>query len=189
MQATACFHDGIPYPILQKTDFILDDPVAFHPNNGMFNTNSDGRNTTIHGLLRGREFSPRSFFLGLDNCDVRQEESLAALLLIPTAARGQGLGSELCQALFRGVTFSSVAHEAHATGLVDYEEVFERVTLLLAAVLFLLFFGIRWTVDRTFRAIMPKRGVVDLPSVACVWHSSANSAAVRAGSSSWSAQA
>ena len=189
MQATACFHDGIPHPVLQKTDFILYNPIAFHPTNGMFDPNADGRNTTIHGLLRGREFSSRRFFLGLDNCDVRQEESLEALILIQTAARGQGIGSELCQALIRGFAFSSMAQKAHVTGLVDHEEVFERVTLLLAAVIFLLFFGIRWTVDRTFSAIMPKRGVVDLPSVARVWNSSANSAAVRAGSSPWSAKA
>ena len=189
MQATACFHDGIPQPVLQKADFVLHDPVAFHPTNGVFNTNSDGRNMTIRCLLRGREFSSRRFFLGLDNGDVLQAESLEALILIQIAARGQGIGSELCQALIRGFAFSSVAQKAHVTSLVDHEEVFQRVTLLLPTVIFLLLFGIARAVDRTFSAIMPKRGVVDLPSVACVLNIAANSAAVRAGSSSWSAKA
>jgi hypothetical protein len=36
-----------------------------------------------------------------------------------------------------------VTQEAHVTGLVDHEEVLERVTLLLAAVVFLLLFR-RW---------------------------------------------
>ena len=189
MQATACFHDGIPDPVLQKADVVLHDPVAFHPTNGVFNTDSDGRNTTIRGLLRGREFSSRRFFLGLDDHDVLQAESLEALILIQTAARGQGIASELCQALIRGVAFSGVAQEAHVTRLGDHEEVFQRVTRLLPAVIFLLLFGIGRAVDRTFSAIMPKRGVVDLPSAACVLNIAANSAAVRAGSRSWSAKA
>ena len=75
------------------------------------------------------------------------------------------------------------------TGFSDHEEVFERVTLLLAAVIFLLLFGIGRAVDRTFSAIMPKRGVVDLPSVACGLNIAANSATVRAGSNSRSAKA
>ena len=49
-----------------------------------------------------------------------------------------------------------MTQEAHVTGLMNHEEVFERVTLLLAAVIFLLLFGIGRAVDRTFSPIMPK---------------------------------
>jgi hypothetical protein len=56
MQATTCFHDGVPYPVLQKADLVLHEPVAFHPTNGVFNTDSDGGNTAIRRLLRGCEF-------------------------------------------------------------------------------------------------------------------------------------
>jgi hypothetical protein len=189
MQATACCHDGIPHPVLQKADFVLHDPVAFHPTNGVFYTNSDGRNTTIRGFLQGREFPSRRCFLGLDNCDVLQAESLEAFILIQTPARWQRIPSQFCQALIRGFAFIRVTQEAHMTGLVDHEEVFERVTLLLAAVVCLLLFRVGRAVDRTFSAIMPKRGVVALSSVACVSNIAANSAAVRAGSRSWSAKA
>ena len=82
-----------------------------------------------------------------------------------------------------------MTQEAHVASLSDHQEVFERVTLLLAAVIFLLRFGIARPVDRTFSAIMPKRGVLELPSTECVSNIAANSAAVRAGSSSWSAKA
>jgi hypothetical protein len=70
MQATTCFHNGVPHPISQKTDFILDDPIAFHTTNGVFNTDSDAGNTTIRGFLRGREFSSMRLFLGLDDRDI-----------------------------------------------------------------------------------------------------------------------
>ena len=189
MQATTCFHDSISHPVLQQADFVLHDSGAFHPTDGVFNTDSDGGNTTIRCFLRGRECSSRRFFLGLDDRDVLQVEPLEAPILIQAAARWQGIASELCRALIRSFAFIGVAQEAYVTGLVDHEEVFERVTLLLAAVIFLLLFGIGRAVDRTFSAIMPKRGVVDLPSVACGLNIAANSAAVRAGSSSWSAKA
>ena len=189
MQATTCFHDGIPQPVLQEANFILDDPVTFHPTNGVLNADSDGGNTTIRGFLRGCEFSSTWFFLGLDYRDVLQVEPLESLILIQAAARWQSIASELCHALIRGFAFRGVTQEAHATGLVDHQEVFQRVTLLLATVILLLLFGIGRAVDRTFGAIMPKRGVVDLPSVACGLHIAANSSAVRAGSSSWSAKA
>lgn len=189
MQATTCFHDGVPQPVLQEADFVLDDPVAFHPTNDVFNTDSDGGNTTIRCLLRGREFSSRRFFLGLDDRDVLQAEALEAFILIQTAARWQGIPSQLCQALIRGFAFRGVAQKAHVTSLVNDKEVFQRVTLPLPTVIFLLLFGIDRAVDRPFSAIMPKRGVVALPSIACVLNIAANSAAVRAGSRSWSAKA
>ena len=133
------------------------------------------------GFLRRREFTPTGFFLGLDNGDPSQDEPLEAPILIQAAARWQGIASELCQALIRGFAFIGVAQEADVTDLIDHEEVFERVTFLLAAIIFLLLFGIGWAVDRTFGTIMPKRGVVECLSVSNL---AANSAAVRAGSSS-----
>ena len=125
----------------------------------------------------------------MDDRDVRQEKSLEAFILIQATAGWQGIAGQLSNALIRGFPFTGVAQEAYVTSLVDHEEVFERVTLLLAAVIFLLLFGIARAVDRTFSTIMPKRGVVDLPSVVRVLNIAANSAAVRAGSKSWSAKA
>jgi hypothetical protein len=87
MQATTCFHDGVTYPVLQKTDFVFDDPVAFSPTNGVFNPDSDRGNTTLRCFLRGREFSSRRVFLGLDERDVLQAESLEALILLETAGQ------------------------------------------------------------------------------------------------------
>jgi hypothetical protein len=158
MQATTGFHNSITYPVLQKTDFVLHDPVAFHPTNSVFNPDSDRGNTTIRRLLRGCEFPSTGFFLGLDDRNVLQAEPLEAPILIQAAARWQGIASKLCQALIRGFAFIGVAQEAHVTGLVDHEEVFERVTLLLATVILLLVLGIFRAVDGSFGTIMKKKG-------------------------------
>ena len=189
MQATTCFHNGIANPILQQAHGVFHDPRAFHPTNGVFNTDSERRNTTIVGFLRWGELPSTRCFLGLDDRDVLQAESLDPPILIQVAARWQGIASALCEALIRGFAFICRAQEAHVTGLSDHEEVFERVTLLLATVVFLLLFGIGRAVDRTFSTIMPKRGMLELPSTECVSNIAANSSAVRAGSSSWLAKA
>jgi hypothetical protein len=54
----------------QEADFILDDPVAFHPTNGVFNADPEGGNTPIRRLLRGCKFPSTRFLLGLDDRDV-----------------------------------------------------------------------------------------------------------------------
>jgi hypothetical protein len=183
MQSTTRFHHGITNAIFQEADFVFHDSVAFHPTNGMFNTNSDGGNPLIGRLLRRGEFSARWGFLGLDDRDARQEKSLEALLVRQATAGWQGIACQLCNALLRGFAFTGMAQEAHVTRLVDHEEVFERVTRLLATIKLLLLFGIFRAVDRTFSAIMPTRGVLDLPSAVCGATIAANSADVRAGSS------
>jgi hypothetical protein len=188
-EATTCFHDGVPYPVLQKTDLVRHDPGAFHPTTGVFQPDADGGNSTMCCFLRGREFSSRRFSLGLDDRDVLQAESLQALLVIQTAARWQALPSQLGQALLRGCACIGVAPEAHVTGLVAHQAGFERVTRLLAPVICLWLFGIGRAVDRPGGAIMPNRGVVEPPAVACVSNIAATSAAVRAGSRSWAARA
>ena len=98
VQATTGFHNGIPDPVLQEADCILDDPVTFHSTDGMFNADSDGGNTTIHGFLRGCQFSSRRCFLGLDDRDVLQVEPLEAFILVQTATSWQGVVSQLRQA-------------------------------------------------------------------------------------------
>ena len=70
------------------------------------------------------------------------------------------------------------------TGLGDHEEVGARVTRLLTAVVVLLVLGIGWTVDGSFRTIMPNRGDKGAPSVRLAANISAHSSALRAGSKS-----
>jgi hypothetical protein len=109
MQATTCFHDSVPNPILQQADFIFHDPVAFHPANGMFNADTDRRDPTICRFLRGCELPSRRCFLGLADRDAILEESLEALILIQATAGWQGIARFLGQTLIRRFTFTGVA--------------------------------------------------------------------------------
>ena len=155
----------------------------------MFNTDADGRNTTLGGFLRGGELPSTRCVLGLDDRDVLQAACLAAPLLRQGAARGHGRASELCSALIRGVAVIGMAQQAHGTALSDHEEVCARVTLLRAPVVCWWLVGIGRALKRTVGALRPTRGVGELPSVVYVSTLSAHAAAGRAGSRSGSAKA
>jgi hypothetical protein len=189
MQSTTRFHDGIANSILQEADSVFHDSVAFHPTNRVFNPNSDGGNTTIGCLLRRGEFPSTRGFLGLEDGNARQVKSLEALILIQATAGWQGIACQLCHALIRGLPFTSIAQEAHVTGLVDHEEVFERVAFLLPTVILLLLLRVLRTLDGSFGPVMKKREEGAEASVGGVVSIAAKSSAVRAGSNSWSAKA
>jgi hypothetical protein len=82
MQPTTRFHNGIANAIRQEAYFVFHHPVAFHPTNGVFNTDSDGGNTTIGRFLRRGEFPSTRCPLRLEDRDAMQEKSLEALILI-----------------------------------------------------------------------------------------------------------
>ena len=184
MQATTRFHHSVTNAILQEANLVFHDPEAFHPANGMFNPDADGGDPPIRRFLRGCEFSLPRFLLGLDNRDVGQDKSLEAQILIETTAGGQAIALQLRQAFIIGLPFIRGTQETDVTAFIAHKEVLDRVALLLAAVVFLLLFGIPRAMDGSLRTIMPKRGDVT-SSVTCLRvRSVANSAAVRAGSSS-----
>ena len=75
------------------------------------------------------------------------------------------------------------------TGLVDHEEVVERVAFFLPTVILLLLLRVFRTLDGSFGPIMKKREEGAAASVGGLASIAATSSAVRAGSSSWSARA
>jgi hypothetical protein len=187
MQATTRFHDGITHAVLQETDVIFDHPIAFHPANRVFNTDSNIGDDAIVCFLRWGEFTPTGFFLGLNDGNTGQDKSLEAHSLIEATPRREGIASQIGTALNRHLAFIGCTQETHVTGFIDHEEVFDRVAFLLATVILLLVLGIFRAVDGALRTIMPKRGEMDLSCVGVAVSRVANSSAVRAGSKSWDA--
>ena len=189
MQPTTRLQNGVTTVILQEADVVFHNPVAFHPANGVFNTDSDGGNTTIGGFLRRSEVPATRFLLRLDNRDVGQDESLEAHILIEITSGRQAIALQLSQDFIVCFPFIGSTQEANLTGFINHQEVFDRMAFLFATVVFLLVFWIGWAVDRSLSTIMPKSGDAG-PSLVCLLvRSVANSAAVRAGSSSCCPQA
>jgi hypothetical protein len=67
--------------------------------------------------------------------------------LIETTAGWEGIALKIREALIIGLPFIGGTQEANVAGLIDHEEVFDRMAFLLAAVVVLLVLGIGWAVD------------------------------------------
>ena len=184
MQSTTRLHDGITDPVLQEAYLVFHHPVAFYPTNRMFDTDSDGRDHVILRFLRWGEFTPTGLFLRLNDRDLLKHKALEAHILIEMTPTGEGIASQLREAFVMFLAFHGVTQEANVTGLIDDQQVFDRVTLLLAAVVVLLVLWIDGAMDRSLSAIMPKRGGIGTPSVRLAASITASSSALRAGRSS-----
>ena len=165
MQSTTRLHDGIANAILQEAYLVFDHTVAFHTANRVFDTDADGRECPIGRFLRWGEFTPTGFFLWLDDGDTVEAKTLEAHIVVETTAVWQGIAFQIRDAFIMHLAFIRGTQEAQVTGLLDHEEVCDRMALLLAAVVVLLVLGIGWAVDRSRSPIMPNRGATGTSSV------------------------
>jgi hypothetical protein len=158
MQSTTRLHEGVTNAILQEAYLVFHHPIAFYTANGVFNTDSDRRDRAIGCFLRWGEFTPRRFFLRLDDGHTVEDKALEPHILVEATAMWQGIALQFSQAFIMCLPVIRGTQEADMTALIDHEEVLDRVALLLAAVVFLLALGIGGAVDRSLSAIMPTRG-------------------------------
>ena len=161
MQATPCLHDGITNTVLQEAYPVFHQAVAFHPTDRVFNADSDRCNGTIRRFLLWREVTATRFFCGLNARDPITCIALEPQILIETTATWEGIAFQIRQAFIMRLPCRGGTQEANGTGLIDHEEIFDGVALLLATIVFLLVLGIFGALDWSLRTIMPKRGVVD----------------------------
>jgi hypothetical protein len=110
------------------------------------------------------EFTTRGLFLGLDDRAPLARIALEPQILIETTAPCEGLTFQISEAFIMRLPFIGSTQETQMTGLIDAEEVFDRLAVLLATVECLLVLGIGGAVDRAFRTIMPTRGARTRPS-------------------------
>ena len=120
MQSTTCFHNGIANTILQETYLVFHHTVAFHPANGVFDPDANGRDRTIGRFLRWSEFSPRRFFLGLDDRNAIARIALEAHILIETTATWEGITFQVRETFIVRLPFIGSTQETNMTGLIDY---------------------------------------------------------------------
>jgi hypothetical protein len=189
MQSTTRLHNDIANPILQKSSLVFHHPITLHPSDRVFDTDSDGRDHAIMCFLRWGEFTPRWLFLRLYDRHIVKHQALESHILIEVTPAWEGITSQRREALVMFLAFHGVTQAAAVTGLIDDEQVVDRVALLLAAGVCLLVLWIGWAMDRSRSAILPKRGGLGTPSGRLVASITAQSSALRAGRSAWCAHA
>jgi hypothetical protein len=184
MQSTTRLHNDVANTVLQEAYLVFHNAVSFYATNRVFDTDSDGRDRTIGRFFLWGEFTAPWFFLGLDDGNPSESKTLEPHILIETTPAGEGIACQMHEAFIMRLTLKGVAQEADVTGRIEYEEVFDRVALFLATVVFLLLLGIGRAVDGSLRAIMPTRGDVGTTLLRTAASHTAKSSAVRAGSNS-----
>jgi hypothetical protein len=132
----------------------------------------------------GVSFPPGGFCFGLEDGDLLAEIPLDSHVLLETPAGREGRALNLHAALIGGFPFIGSAQEVNLGGLSHHEEVFDHGALQLAAGIVLLVLRIVGAVDRPLRTIMPTRADTGAPSVRLAASMTAQSSAVRAGSTS-----
>jgi hypothetical protein len=165
MQATTCRHDGIANPVRQKTSLVFHPTVAFSPAHRVCDPEADGRARPVGNFLRGGEFPTRGFVLGWENGDPLASIPLAPHLLIETTSRWEAIALQIGQAFVVYLPFIGGTQDAKMTGLLDDEEVGDRVALLLATLVCLWGLRMGWAVDRSRSTSLPKRGTRGPPGV------------------------
>jgi hypothetical protein len=189
MQSTTRLHNGIAHPILQEAYRVFHHPITLPPTDRVFATDSDGREHPIMGFLRRGEFPPPWLVLRLAHRDIVKHQALESPRLLAVTPAWEGIAGQLREGFVLFLAFHAVTQEAEVTGLSADEQVFAGVTLLLAAVVVLLVLWSDWAMARSLRTIMPNRGGLGTPSVRLAASLTAQSAALRAGSSSGCANA
>src|SRR6266511_2553778 len=135
-------------------------------------------------LRRGREGTTTGRLLGVDKRRPLASNALEPRILIQTTPAGEARACQLRKAVLRRLALRGSAQEAKVTGLIAYEEGFDRVARLLATVVFLLCLWSGRAVEWSRRASMPTRGGVGTPCVRSAASPTAKASAGRAGSRS-----
>src|SRR5262245_40329832 len=90
----------------------------------------------------------------------RPGKSMEGFILVQTPDECQRIARLLRHRLIAPFPFTGRTQKANLTALIDHEEIFERVPLLLATVIFFLLRRIFGTLDSSFSTIMQTRGEV-----------------------------
>src|ERR671933_58384 len=178
MQPTRNFHHRVTDTVLPVTNFILDDTTTLHTTDCVLNPHFLARNATILFFLFRPEFTATRFLGGLSHGYCCDGKSLKPHVLVEGTISRQTIGFIISNRFvmpFPSMRWAQVLNDAR---LSNQEDIFYRMAFLLATVIFLLFVGIYRSLDRTFGAVVVKKGApLDDDGSA-----SGRSIAVRAGS-------
>jgi hypothetical protein len=125
------------------------------------------------------------FLLRLHDQDAVQVKSLKSGILVAQTCRWKRILRFIGDTLIVHPPFGGVAQKADGAELIDDKDIFERMAFLLAAVLQFSISFITRTINRTFSAIMDKRGVGAVDGGGSSRNRRANSSALRAGRRFW----
>src|SRR6266545_2670243 len=115
-------------------------------------------NLLVFCLLLRSEFSTTWFLVWHRDVDAFKRKADKSQVLQQFTAFGQRIGCVVSNRLVVPTAFIRIAQKRHLARLVTKQHVLHGVTLFLAAIVRLLLSIVVWAGDRSFRAIVIKRG-------------------------------
>jgi hypothetical protein len=158
VQPTGDVHHHVPDIILPVAELVFHDTTAFDTTDRMLDPHFLARNTPVFFFLCGHEFPAARLFRWLLDRHARNRKPLKPHVLIEHTASGQYIVFVINNRFLMPFPCMCWAQKLNGTPVINEQNVFHRMTALLAAVIFCLFIGIYWSLDGTFGAIMVKRG-------------------------------
>ncbi len=165
MQPAGNFHNQVTDRVFPVADFVLDDATALHTTHRVLDPHFLARDALVGRFLGISQVPATRFLGGLCNRDVRDGKSLKPHVLIQHTVGRQGVPFIINDRLVVPLARIRSTQEANHTGVIDQQDILDRVAFLLAAVILHLFIGVYGSLDWTFRAIMIKKGVVSAVGV------------------------
>src|SRR5919202_750401 len=160
MQATGNLHHQVTDTILPVAHFLLDDATPLHAPDRMLNAHFRTRNLPIVCFLLGCQFTAPWLLGWLLDRNVHDRKALKSHVLIQHTASGQPIVRSVNNGFLVPLARIRLTHKPNITRFISQQNVFDGMTFLLSAVVFLLFIGIYWSLNGAFRPIMIKKGVL-----------------------------
>ena len=142
-----------------QTQLVLHDPATLDATDRMLDPHSNAIDATIFFLLVSCQLSSTRLFLWLYDHNAINVKALKAPILIQRASWWQLIGFTISCPFIMTRSFPGVAQTPYSTILIDNDDIFDRMTFLLAAIIPFLFFWITWSIYRPLCSVMNKKGV------------------------------
>lgn len=123
----------------------------------MFDPHAHAGKLAIRSFVVCGQHRSTRLFLGLLHQHTCDRKALKAQVLIQMTPRRQAIGLFISETFIMPFPFIGRTEETNMTIVVNEHEIFDGVTLFLAAVVERLFIRVAWPIYASFRAIVEKR--------------------------------
>lgn len=160
MQRTADFQHHIADTFLMEADCVFDDATPLDTAHDVLDPHSTARDELIGGFLLWRQLTSARLLGRHNHLDLIQREGQEAQILEQPTSWWQAIAGCIGQAFVMDTPFMRITQKQNGQHRVDQQQVCQRMTPFLAAVIVSLFTWIRGSDDWAFDTVMRKRGTV-----------------------------
>lgn len=158
MQSAGDGHHQVAEVRLPVAQLVFDDPAALHAAHRVLDPHLFARYATIFFFLLLGQLTTTRLLPGLLNLHLLRGKSLKSPILVEHTPCRKHIHFFIRKRLVMPSSGIGCTQKADLTLVIDHQDVLDRMALLLATVIFSLFVAIYWALDRTFGAIMIKKG-------------------------------